>query len=97
MQIQFCIASDRCTVPGCGLIHEMRAYLSSNCHDQALALDSMAVRILVEREGSLLLDLLHLVDEFFQLHAAQGGFFRWREHKQEEANWLPRSEQEIGR
>src|SRR5687767_15913231 len=61
----------------------MRAHLFSDGHNKTLALDRVAVRILVEREGSLLLDLLHLEDEFFQLHPAQGRFFWWCEHSRE--------------
>ena len=49
----------------------MRAYLFGDCQDQALALDGVAARIFVERERDLLLDLLHLRDQFFRLQATE--------------------------
>src|SRR5688572_8828684 len=72
----------------------MRSHLFGNRQYEALALDGMAVRIFVEREGNLLLDLLQLRDQFFQLQAAETGFCGRGNHSREEAISLSR-EQEI--
>src|ERR1051326_3877283 len=53
----------------------MRFHLARNRDDQALALERMSLRILIEAEPRLLLDLLELREQVFQLQAAQGGHF----------------------
>jgi hypothetical protein len=64
-QLRFNIFRSSLTFPLRDLIHEVRTHLLGNGHNETLALDRMAARILVEREGGLLLDLLHLEDQFF--------------------------------
>jgi hypothetical protein len=47
------------------LIRKVRAYLFRDSEHEALPLNRMAVRIFVQGQGDLLLDLLDLRQEFF--------------------------------
>ena len=60
---------------GFQLVHQVRANLLCQSYHEALALDRVAMGILVERKRGLLLDLLDLGYEFFQLEAAVRGNF----------------------
>jgi hypothetical protein len=75
MRVGLDLPITRLAFSGSQLISEMGAYLLRDGQCKSLSLKRLAVGILVQRKGHLLLDLQHLGNEFFQLQAPNGAGF----------------------
>lgn len=76
------------------LVLEMRTNLPGDRADQTQAFDGMPVRILIQSEVCLLLDLVHLGDQVFELHSPESESLWRREHSETGLKVQPSREQE---